>query len=181
MSNGLDPQGPSQPNVNTAYNQRANPASKEPVEEAQSQKPSTAQPIDYRSGHDIPSTHSGEAQGSALGRGDTGPLRERSIPGSDAQNYSSGDPNIEGEQMRAPGEGDVASAVMGQKQGGKGEPGFTEDLVSKKQAHREALEERGETMEVREREDWTGKKDAVDLNDALKGRGTGVVLTGDEA
>ena len=179
MSSALDPQGPAQPNLNTAYNQPQNAASKEPAEQATSQQSGSDEITDRRTSHDVPSTHDSDAQASALGRGDSGPLKEKSIPESDAQNYSSGDSNLDGEQMRAPGEGEVADAVMRKKQGGKGEPGFTEDLESKKQAHLEALEERGETMEDREKEDWTGKRDDVDLKDALGGRGVGVVLTKD--
>lgn len=79
--------------------------------------------------------------------------------------------------MRAPGEGDVAKAVAGQHSGSGGtEPGFTEDLEGKKQEHRRALEERGGDDE---KEDWTGKKGDVNLGQALGGRGTGVVLTGE--
>ncbi|KKY21712.1 hypothetical protein UCRPC4_g03479 [Phaeomoniella chlamydospora] len=175
----LDPQGPSQPGANASYNQASNPASKEPAEEAASTQRHSDNVIDRRSEHDVPSTHGEEAKPSSLARGSEGPLTEKSIPSSDAQNYSTGDSNLEGEQMRAPGEGDVAFAVEGTHGGAKSEPSFTEDLEQKKEAHRQALEESGQSMEEREREDWTGKKNSVNIEEALGGRGNGVVLTGD--
>jgi hypothetical protein len=110
-----------------------------------------------------------------------GSLKEKDIPGSDAQNYSN-DPNTEGEQMRAPGEGDVANAVMGGagKRGGGGEQeSLTENIDAKAEAHKQALQERGERtgaeIEEENNEDWTGKKNSVDLGRALGGRGMAVV------
>jgi hypothetical protein len=87
--------------------------------------------------------------------------------------------------MRAPGEGDVASAVTGKKFGGHGEEeGLTQNMEEKTEAHRDALHERGERtgaeIEEEGKEDWTGKKGEVDLGQALGGRGTAVVLAADE-
>ncbi len=87
--------------------------------------------------------------------------------------------------MRAPGEGDVASAVIGKKFGGHGEEDdLTENMEEKTKAHRDALHERGERtgaeIEEEGKEDWTGKKGAVDLGQALGKRGKAVVLAAEE-
>ena len=179
----MDPSAPSQPSQQTSLDQSQNAASKTSEEQTKSQDPSTTAqpPIDHRSQHDVPSTHSDEATGSSLGRGDTGALKQKDIPGSDAQNYS-GDSNLEGEQMRAPGEGEVAEAVMrgGGKTGAGGEEeSLSQNMGAKTAAHKQALHERGERtgaeIEEEEKEDWTGKKKSVDLGQALGGRGIAVV------
>jgi hypothetical protein len=179
----MDPSAPSQPNQQTSLEQSKNPASKTSEEQTKAQDvSSTSQPpIDHRSQHDMASTNGEEATGSSLGHGDTGSLKEKDIPGSDAQNYSD-DPNTEGEQMRAPGEGDVANAVMGgmSKTGGGGEQAsLMENIDAKIGAHKQALHERGERtgaeIEEERKEDWTGKKNKVDLGRALGGRGMAVV------
>jgi hypothetical protein len=179
----MDSSAPSQPNQQTSLEQSKNPASKTSEEQTKAQDvSSTSQPpIDHRSQHDMPSTNGEEATSSSLGHGDTGSLKEKDIPGSDAQNYSD-DPNTEGEQMRAPGEGDVANAVMGGmgKAGGSGEQeSLMENIGAKMEAHKQALHERGEKtgaeIEEEKNEDWTGKKNNVDLRRALGGRGMAVV------
>lgn len=182
----MDPQGPSQPSQQTSYNQPTNPSSQTASEQSKSQDPSSsaAPPIDHRQPHDVPSTHSGGAATWALGKGDTGPLKQKDIPASDAQNYSAKS-ELEGEQMRAPGEGDVADAVTGKRFGGHGEQeGLTENMDEKTRAHADALHERGQRtgkeIEEEEKEDWTGKKGDVDLGEALGGRGNAVVLAAEE-
>ena len=179
----MDPQEPSQPTQQSGLNQASNPASKTDTESSTSKQPTNETKIDQRSQHDVPSTHDSEARPSALGAGDTGPLKERDISDSDnAHPY--GDPNkadLEGEQMRAAGEGDVAQAV---KQGGGGghaeETGMTEDMDRKKQEHDQELKNRGmrtsQEIEDEEHEDWTGKRGGVDVGEALGGRGNKVVL-----
>lgn len=119
----MDPQGPSQPSQQTSYNQPSNPSAKTTTEHTDSHdsSSSSAPPIDHRQPHDVPSTHSTAATATSLGRGETGTLLERDVSGSDAQNYSKSE--LEGEQMRAPGEGEVASAVTEKKFGGHGEEG----------------------------------------------------------
>jgi hypothetical protein len=84
--------------------------------------------------------------------------------------------------MRAPGEGDVANSVMGgmSKTGGGGEQAsLMENIDAKIDAHKQALHERGERtgaeIEEERKEDWTGKKNKVDLGRALGGRGMAVV------
>lgn len=181
----MDPQGPSQPSQQTGYNQPTNPSTKTTSEKSQSQDPSgsSAAPVDHRQPHDVPSSHTSNATPSALGRGDTGSLKTKDTSASDTQNYSKSE--LDGEQMRAPGEGDVASAVTEKKFGGHGEEeGLMQNMDEKTMAHREALHERGERtgaeIEEEEKEDWTGKKGNVDVAEALGGRGTAVVLAADE-
>ena len=86
--------------------------------------------------------------------------------------------------MRMPGEGDVAEAVTNQGPGGKTgaggeEESLTQNMDAKAEAHKQALHERGERtgaeIEEEEKEDWTGKKNSVDLGQALGGRGIAVV------
>lgn len=182
----MEPKGPSQPSQQTGYNQNSNPATQTTSEESISQDPSPASgpPIDHRQPHDVPSTHTTDATPSSLGRGDTGPLRTKDTSASDSQNYSKSE--LDGEQMRAPGEGEVASAVTEKKFGGHGEEkAMTQNMEEKTQAHKEALHERGERtgaeIEGEEgEEDWTGKKGDVDLGEALGGRGKAVVLAAEE-
>ena len=179
----MDPSAPSQPNQQTGIEQSKNPASKTSEEQTKAQDAfSTSQPpIEHRSQHDMPSTNGEEATSSSLSHGDTGSLKEKDIPESDAQNYSN-EPNTEGEQMRAPGEGDVANAVMGGtgKTGGGGDQkSLVENIDAKTEAHKQALHKRGERtgaeIEQEKNEDWTGKKNNVDIGRALGGRGMGVV------
>lgn len=182
----LDPQAPSQPTQQTGLNQASNPASKTETEDSTSQQPTSQTKIDHRSQYDVPSTHISEATGSSLGRGDTGPLKEKDLGESDSQNY--GDPNkanLEGEQMRAPGEGEVADAVrQGGGGGHKGQEDLGADMDRKKEEHDQALKARGmrtsEEIEAEEKEDWTGKKGDVDVGEALGGRDTKVVLAPEE-
>jgi hypothetical protein len=129
----------------------------------------------------MPSTNGEEATVSSLGHGDTDSLKEKDTPGPDAQNHPD-DPNMEGEQMRAPGEGDVTNSVMGGtgKTGGGGDQeSLVENIDAKTEAHRQALHEKGERtraeIEKENNEDWTGKKSSVDLGRALGGRGMAVV------
>lgn len=181
--NALDPSAPSQPNQQASLDQSQNPASKTSEEESQARDPShTAQPpIDHRAPHDVPSSYGEAATSTALGRGDTGRLTQRNLPESDTQNYSA-DPNQEGEQMRAPGEGDVAEAVVqgkGKTGAGSEQESLGQNMEAKAEAHRQALHERGERtgaeIEEEEKEDWTGKKEGVDLGRALGGRDVAVV------
>ena len=184
MSSGLDPSAPSQPTQQTGLNQAQNPADKTATETSTSQQPQSAQNIDHRDQHDVASTHSSKAKQSGLGAGETGELTENHVPESDAQKYSS-DGNLEGEQMRAPGEGEIADAV---KSGGGGghneEKEIGGDMDRKKQEHDAELKRRGqrtqEEVEEEEKEDWTGRKDGVDVGEALGGRGTGVVLAAED-
>lgn len=167
-----DPTAPSQPTQQTGLNQQQNPASKTSAEESTSHDTSStsSKVIDHRSAHDVPSQHGEEAKPGPLGLGERGPLTEKSLPGSDAQEYSKGDSNLEGEQMRAPGEGEVARAVRSGGSGGHGEEeSLTQNVDRKVAEHDQELHRRGERtgkeIEEEENEDWTGKK--ADVASAL--------------
>jgi len=168
----LDPEAPSQPTQQTGLNQAQNPASKTSDEQSTSKDVSSiqSQTVDHRQPHDVPQSHGEEANYSSMASGETGPLTEKSIPRSDRQNYSEGDSNLEGEQMRMPGEGDVAEAVR--KGGGGGheeERSLTQNIDAKVAEHEAELHRRGERtgkeIEEEEKEDWTGKK--ADIASAL--------------
>ncbi|OAL31244.1 hypothetical protein AYO20_08299 [Fonsecaea nubica] len=171
MSN-LDPHAPSQPSQQTGLNQGQNPASKTAQEQTTAQDTSSNQSktVDRRSAHDVPSEHGEVAKPGALGSGERGPLTEKRIPESDAQNYSKGDSNLEGEQMRMPGEGDVARAVRTGGGGGYGEEeSLTQNIDKMAAEHERELHRRGERtgkeIEEEAQEDWTGKK--ADIASAL--------------
>lgn len=166
-------------------NQERNPADKTSAEQntAQDKSSLASKPIDHREQHDVPSQHGESAGASALARGDTGALKEKDISQSDAAHQYSEQPNLEGEQMRMPGEGDVAEAVRSGGGGGHaGQSSLTEDLDAKTKRHQEELHARGERtgaeIEEEEKEDWTGKK--ADVEEALSGRGTKIVLAPEE-
>lgn len=184
----LDPQAPSQPTEQSGLNQAQNPASKTAAEESTSHETLNAsdQVIDRRTAHDVPSEHGEAAQPGARGSGERGPLTEKLIPESDAQNYAKGDSNLEGEQMRMPGEGDVAEAVRSGGGGGHGEQeSLTENLGKKEADHERELHRRGQRtgkeIEEEEKEDWTGRK--ADIATALgdgRDRSPKVVLAPEE-
>lgn len=140
-------------------------------------------PIDHREQHDVPSQHGDAATASSLGYGDTGPLKEKNVAKSDAEHPYAKDGNLEGEQMRAPGEGDVAEAVRTGGGGGHAEQdSLTQNMDAKKKAHEDELHARGQRtgaeIEEEEKEDWTGRK--ADVEGALSGRGTKIVLAPEE-
>jgi hypothetical protein len=174
----LDPEEPSQPSQQTSLNQSRNPASKTSEEQATSKDTSStqAQTIDHRRPHDIPQNHAEEAKHGSMAAGERGPLTEKPIPESDAQNYAE-DSNLEGEQMRMSGEGDVAAAVRTGGGGGHGEEAsLTQNLGKQAADHEAELHKRGERtgkeIEEEEKEDWTGKKAdiASALNEGREGR-----------
>lgn len=180
---GLDPSAPSQPSQQNGLNQSQNAAGKTDQEQSTSQDKSTlgSKEIDSRKEGDVPSTHGEDATASSLGRGDTGPLKEKDIGES-----GKGDGDLEGEQMRAPGEGEVADAVRtGGGHGGHAEQdGLLEDLDEKTKAHKEELHARGQRtgaeIEDEEQEDWSDKK--ADIGEALSGPGrdTKIVLAAEQ-
>lgn len=166
----------------TGLNQSGNPADKTDKEQSTSEDKSTlgSKEIDKRQEGDVPSSHGEEATASSLGRGDTGPLKEKDIGQS-----GSGDGDLEGEQMRAPGEGEVAEAVKNGGGGGHAEQdGLLEDLDEKTKAHKDELHARGERtgaeIEEEEQEDWSDRK--ADIGEALSGPGrdTKIVLAAEQ-
>ena len=179
----MDPKEPSQPSQQTGLDQPLNPADKTSAEQTKSADTSstTGPPVDRRAEHDVPSTHEKDATSTSLSYGDTGPLKEKDISESDKQNYASSE--LDGEQMRAPGEGEVARAVeRGGGGGHKEESSLTADMDRKAEEHKDALHARGERtgaeIEDEEKEDWTGKR--ADVGEALGGRDTKVVLAAEE-
>ncbi|KAL9111358.1 MAG: hypothetical protein Q9227_004235 [Pyrenula ochraceoflavens] len=210
----MDPTAPSQPSQQTAYNQPANPSTQTDAEQHTAASRNNAPQIDRRQAHDVPSRHGATATASSLGYGDTGALKEKDLGESNALNAAEGDfaagrdPNLEGEQMRAPGEGDVANTIRDpQKHTYATEGSLTNDMDRKEAEHRRKLHETGrltagemgrtaeigtgsgrageigEEVEVGGRdanEDWTGKKGNVDMESALGGRGKGVVLQAED-
>ena len=175
----LDNDRPSQPDHVAGFNQVENPTSKTSAEESSArEKPSEQSWIaEHRQPHDVPQGHGEDANDSSLASGERGPLTEKLIPESDAQNYAKGDSNLEGEQMRMAGEGEVAHAVRTGGGGGHGEErSLTEGLDRRAEAHEAELQRRGERtgreIEEEEKEDWTGKKAdiASALNDGRENR-----------
>ncbi|KAI0199275.1 hypothetical protein F4808DRAFT_218870 [Astrocystis sublimbata] len=134
----MDPSGAPQPPVNTVYKTEGNAATSNPVEERASHQASQGRNVAHR----IPDTQSTgfqDATASSLGRGTRGELAGEEQLGRTAE--TAGRHNeLDGQQMRAPGEGEVASAVE-QKPGASGEqPDLASDLDRKKQEQAEARE-----------------------------------------
>ncbi|OTA59094.1 hypothetical protein K449DRAFT_397400 [Hypoxylon sp. EC38] len=138
----MDPSGPSQPPKHAAYEIQDNPATSTPSEQRSAQHHLHGKPIDERI---PPSQSSGlsEAVPSSLGYGIHGaPAGEEQYGRTQEQVGRSRE--LDGEQMRAPGEGNVASAVE-RKSGASGEqPDLASDLDRKKREQapmREAIKE----------------------------------------
>lgn len=156
----MDPTGPAQPNLDEAYHVPSNPTSKTPSETANpSNNSSSSGPTDTRQAHDIsiPRTQTdsnSEGTPSALGQGSDKPDKGESV-GRAAD-------ELDGEQMRMAGEGDVYQAQL--DKGGKGgfgeEQSFTADLDRKKE------EQRGMREEIK-----AERKEKVDVGGALGQRG----------
>ncbi|KAK4545684.1 hypothetical protein LTR36_002638 [Oleoguttula mirabilis] len=130
----LNPTGPSQPTVDAVYETQGNAASKEPAEEVQAQRNATdnSQKVDQR----VPSeqsTSQEDATPTSVARGVRGaPPGEEAAGGT---HESEGRNNeLDADQMAAPGEGKIASAVMAEESAGaKGsEQGLESDLDRKK-------------------------------------------------
>ncbi|KAI1416773.1 hypothetical protein F5Y13DRAFT_153035 [Hypoxylon sp. FL1857] len=140
----MDPSGPPQPPKETAYETQGNPATSNPSEQDSARHHAHGKPVDERS----PSSRSsglGDAVPSSLGYGIHGaPAGEERYGRTQEQVGRSGE--LEGDQMRAPGEGDVASAVE-RKSGASGsQPDLASDLDRKKReqaSKREAIKEDG--------------------------------------
>ncbi|KAF2099544.1 hypothetical protein NA57DRAFT_55503 [Rhizodiscina lignyota] len=119
---------PSQPSKSTAYETGDNPVSKEPAEAraAQYNDSSDSYPTEQR----MPQQQSGsidDATPSAMGQGIRG-----AGAGEEARGYGEEDvgrhQELDAQQMAAPGEGEVASAVEGKTK--RGASGQQEDLVA---------------------------------------------------
>jgi hypothetical protein len=132
MSSGQQPTGPSQPTLNQAYTTPGNPADKDPTEKAQSgfNAADNSASVEQR----IPTKQASDAQG----------LENAKAPGGGVHGAPAGEESkglteedvgrhneLDGQQMAAPGEGEVADRVRqgGEGQGGGGaEPDLASDL-----------------------------------------------------
>lgn len=162
MSN-LDPQGPAQPKLDQAYDTPGNPTDHTPQEKSKasanattnsSTKSEKRDPGDI----DIPSTHDHGAEASSLGYGarDASGDKPTGEVGSE----------LDGEQMRAPGEGDIM-----QKQFEKSGFGEQEDLAS--DLDRKKEEQAGAREEIKSQ-----RRENVDVGGALGQRTGPAVVEG---
>ncbi|KAI9819619.1 MAG: hypothetical protein M1827_007069 [Pycnora praestabilis] len=162
----MDPTGPEQPNLDTAYETAGNPAEQTPSEQhtaaatahTNTAKTTTRSPNDVS----IPRTQGGieDATPSALGAGGHG---EEDRP---QREVGTTDSELEGEQMRAPGEGEIM-AMQGKKTGMGEQKSLTSDLDRKKE---EQAPERERIMGER--------KQGVDVDGALGDRGGPATVEG---
>ncbi|KAK6002678.1 hypothetical protein QM012_001428 [Aureobasidium pullulans] len=138
-SSGLDPKGPSQPNLDAAYTTAGNPATKEPAEKAQASQQDDSAAIDKR----IPSeqAHSqSEATPTSVARGIRGAPPGEETKGETHESVGRNQ-ELDAQQMAAPGEGKVAD-VVDQKPGATGAaPDLASDLDRKKAEQKEARDE----------------------------------------
>ncbi|KAI5202220.1 hypothetical protein AUEXF2481DRAFT_7716 [Aureobasidium subglaciale EXF-2481] len=157
-SSGLDPTGPSQPNLDTAYKVAGNPATKEPVEQAQAYHKDDSASIEKR----VPSEQAhdqSEATPTSVARGIRGAPPGEEVKGETHESVGR-NKELDGEQMAAPGEGKVAD-VVDRKPGATGAaPDLASDLDRKKEEQQEAREEIEEQ-----------KKEEVDVAGVLSNRG----------
>ena len=136
----MDPSGPSQPSLNEAYAHPSNSAQSS-SEHTDSTKTSASQ---ARSGPTFSSREPNDvitdATPSSLGYG----VQDSRHDAGESLGQAASD--LEGEQMRAPGDGDIAR--MQERKGGFGEQkGLTEGLDRKKEEQQALKQERGYTGE----------------------------------
>lgn len=144
----MDPSAPSQPPLDTAYQHPSNPSTKEPQEQYDSQSTSASQSrtgakADQRSAGDVPSgvpTGQEEATPSSLAKGGHGERDDPNILGSDPTS------SLEGEQMRAPGEGDIARA--NENVTGFGEQGDLVADMDRKRAEQDQIKEQRQESSI---------------------------------
>ena len=164
----MDPKGPAQPNLDQVYETQGNPASQTPSESrtADANAHTNTAKTSHRSQNDVPIS---KATSSALDAGGSGerdaPLSSGAYAGGD-QDQSGRKGELEGEQMRAPGEGDVMQSQWN-KTGMGEQKSLTSDLDRKKEEQRGAREEiQGE------------RKEQVEVGGALGGRTGPAVVEG---
>ncbi|KAF4552342.1 Hypothetical protein D9617_10g073230 [Elsinoe fawcettii] len=153
MADALHPDGPSQPTLNQAYTTPGNPVDHEPLEKAQARQHA-------KDNSDTQSSSIKDATFSSLGLG----VRAPNAPGEEAKGKTHDDVGrhneLEAEQMAAPGEGKIASAVD-RKPGASGaQPGFESDLDRKKAEQADLREQKKEE-----------RKQEVDVGGVLGQRG----------
>ncbi|KAI0109913.1 hypothetical protein F4814DRAFT_424921 [Daldinia grandis] len=138
----MNASGPTQPPKDAAYETQGNPVTSNPSERHSAQHHTYGKPVDERSPSSQPSSL-GDAVPSSLGYGIHGaPAGEEKYGRTHEQ--VGRNQELDGDQMRAPGEGDVASVVE-RKPGASGsQPDLASDLDRKKQeqaSKREAVKE----------------------------------------
>ncbi|MCJ1463910.1 hypothetical protein MMC07_002519 [Pseudocyphellaria aurata] len=157
---------PSQPPLNTAYNHPSNPASQTPLEAEFSTSTSASlqrsgSTEETRKPNDLPLSRSDgeiDATPSSLGYG----VRDDS--GDRGDELGGPASNLDGEQMRAAGEGEIYKAQ--QEKTGFGEQGDLAAGLDRKREEQDRIkEERGEK----------GGEGEVDVEAAVGGRGKGFV------
>jgi hypothetical protein len=129
---GLDPKGPSQPTLNQAYTTPGNPASQNPAEKEQASfnaadnSASVEQRIPTKQASDNQGLENAKAPGGGVHGAPAGE-EAKGLTEEDVGRHN----ELDGAQMAASGEGDVAAAVAkgGKGQGGGGaEPDLASDL-----------------------------------------------------
>lgn len=126
----LSPTGPSQPTQNQAYTTPGNPSTKTPAESTQTAATSSqnagSTPVDQR----IPTKQADESQATAssLGRGIHGAPAGEESKGMSEEDVGRHQ-ELDGQQMAAPGEGEIYEAVAG-KDGKSGATGNEPDLAA---------------------------------------------------
>ncbi|KAL8947895.1 MAG: hypothetical protein Q9222_005870 [Ikaeria aurantiellina] len=168
----MDPTGPSQPPLDTAYDHPSNPAQSEYEQKSSESTSASIQRSDptfekrERGDVPVPSSHEQDATPSSLGYG----ARDSSGDAGDKM----GEPvsSLTGEQMRAPGEGDIASA-QDKKHGFGEQADLASGLDRKKEEQQERLDERYSGGGS-----GTGGPGGVDIQSAIGGGGKGVVGVG---
>ncbi|MCJ1477027.1 hypothetical protein MMC13_005698 [Lambiella insularis] len=153
----MDPKGPSQPGIDTAYDTVGNPAdqtAQEHATAASKESTNAGATVEERKQGDVsvPSVHGGGPTASSLGAG------VRTTSGDKGESIGPGASDLEGEQMRAPGEGDVYRS-QSEKSGFGEQEDLASDLDRKKEEQSQKREEIKES-----------RKDAVDIGGALGGR-----------
>ncbi|KAL8994281.1 MAG: hypothetical protein Q9169_005697 [Polycauliona sp. 2 TL-2023] len=169
----MDPTGPSQPPLNTAYEHPGNPASQSEGEKQASNSTSSSiqrsdPTIDKRERGDapVPSSHGQGPTPSSLGYG------ARDSSGDAGESMGEPVSSLTGEQMRAPGEGEIASA-QDNKHGFGEQADLASDLDRKKEEQQQRLDDR-----YNGGSSGTGGPGGVDVQSAIGGGGTAVVGAG---
>ncbi|KAK4693585.1 hypothetical protein P7C71_g3845, partial [Lecanoromycetidae sp. Uapishka_2] len=167
----MDPSGPSQPNLDTAYENPANPAQSS-SEHADSTRIGASQqrtdPKTDRRGPNDAINQGGNDQSEATPTSMAYGAQDAS--GDAGESMGGAVSNQEGEQMRAAGDGDIASAQEG-KHGFGGEGDLATGMDRKK----------AEQAEIKEdRRGGGGDGGGVDVQGALGGRSKGFVSGGND-
>ncbi|KAI1501013.1 hypothetical protein F5X99DRAFT_220023 [Biscogniauxia marginata] len=139
----MNPSNPAQPPSDAAYTAEGNPVTSDPAQQQAAQHhPAGGKPVEKR----LPKSQSSgidQAMSSSLGYGIHGATAGEEKFGHDESDVGR-HRELEGDQMHAPGEGDVADAVNRKPGAGGTQPDLASDLDRKKQeqaAAREAIKD----------------------------------------